>query len=177
MMILLLKANSNIWFKPLSSVQEQERLINATEENLQKCTLHTFCDASKEAFAAVVFLRLEEDGSVKLSLLATKSRISPLRGSTVPRMELLAALVGARLTNSVIEALTWKEVKCYYWSDSTTVLFPRSFYVLNLDSLIKRVVMTPTVLFLAPPPLFCNMLRKTHATSFQALRLFLANRL
>ncbi|GBO13858.1 hypothetical protein AVEN_267483-1 [Araneus ventricosus] len=37
-------------------------------------------------------------------------------------MELLAALVGTRLTNSVIEALNWKEVKCYYWSDSTTVL-------------------------------------------------------
>ncbi|GBN85746.1 hypothetical protein AVEN_157403-1 [Araneus ventricosus] len=40
-------------------------------------------------------------------------------------MELLAALVRlrpARLTNSVIEALNWKEVKCYYWSDSTTVL-------------------------------------------------------
>ncbi|GBM52317.1 hypothetical protein AVEN_126397-1 [Araneus ventricosus] len=30
--------------------------------------------------------------------------------------------VGARLTNSVIEALNWKEVKCDYWGDSTTVL-------------------------------------------------------
>ncbi|GBO23759.1 hypothetical protein AVEN_169343-1 [Araneus ventricosus] len=37
-------------------------------------------------------------------------------------MELLSTLVGARQKNSIIEALNWKKVKCYYWSDSTTVL-------------------------------------------------------
>ncbi|GBN96940.1 hypothetical protein AVEN_232745-1 [Araneus ventricosus] len=112
------------WFQDLNILEEIHisRWINVTTENLKHCTIHTFCDASKEAYAAVVFLRLEEEGSVKLSLLAAKSRIAPLRGGTIPRMELLAALVGARLTNSVIEALNWKEVKCYYWSDSTTVL-------------------------------------------------------
>ncbi|GBM28859.1 hypothetical protein AVEN_146999-1 [Araneus ventricosus] len=112
------------WFQDLKILEEIHisRWINVTAENLKHCTIHTFCDASKEAYAAVVFLRLEEEGSVKLSLLAAKSRIVPLRGGTIPRMELLAALVGARLTNSVIEALNWKEVKCYYWSDSTTVL-------------------------------------------------------
>ncbi|GBM08052.1 hypothetical protein AVEN_150473-1 [Araneus ventricosus] len=112
------------WFQDLKILEEIHisRWINVTAENLKHCTIHTFCDASKEAYAAVVFLRLEEEGSVKLSLLAAKSRIAPLRGGTIPRMELLAALVGARLTNSVIEALNWKEVKCYYWSDSTTVL-------------------------------------------------------
>ncbi|GBL76206.1 hypothetical protein AVEN_234478-1 [Araneus ventricosus] len=112
------------WFRDLKILEEIHisRWINVTAENLKHYTIHTFCDATKEAHAAVVFLRLENEGSVKLSLLAAKSRIAPLRGGTIPRMELLAALVGARLTNSVTEALNWKEVKCYYWSDSTTVL-------------------------------------------------------
>ncbi|GBM83168.1 hypothetical protein AVEN_43666-1 [Araneus ventricosus] len=112
------------WFQDLRILEEIHisRWINVTAENLKHCTIHTFCDSSKEAHAAVVFLRLEEEDSVKLSLLAAKSKIAPLRGDTIPRMELLAALVGARLTKSVIEALNWKEVKCYYWSDSTTVL-------------------------------------------------------
>ncbi|GBM45477.1 hypothetical protein AVEN_210214-1 [Araneus ventricosus] len=96
--------------------------INVAAENLKHCTIHTFCDASEEAYGPVAFLRLKEESSVKLSLFAVKSRISPLRGGTIPRMELLAGLVGARLTNSVIEALNSREVKCYYWSDSTTVL-------------------------------------------------------
>ncbi|GBM79098.1 hypothetical protein AVEN_177414-1 [Araneus ventricosus] len=112
------------WFQDLKILEEIHisRWINVTAENLKHCTIHTFCDARKEAYAAVLFLRLEEEGSVKLSLLAAKSRIAPLRGGAIPRMELLAALVGARLTNPVIEALNSKEVKCYYWSDSTTVL-------------------------------------------------------
>ncbi|GBO14561.1 hypothetical protein AVEN_211492-1 [Araneus ventricosus] len=72
------------WFQDLKIFGEIHifRWINVTAENLKHCTIHTFCDASKEAYAAVVFLRLEEEGSVKLSLLAAKSRISPLRGGT-----------------------------------------------------------------------------------------------
>ncbi|GBN63236.1 hypothetical protein AVEN_79663-1 [Araneus ventricosus] len=78
------------WFQDLKILEESHisRWINVTAENLKHCTIHTFCDASKEAYAAVVFLRLEEEGSVKLPLLATKSRIAPLRGGTIPCMEL-----------------------------------------------------------------------------------------
>ncbi|GFV84453.1 uncharacterized protein TNCV_5007171 [Trichonephila clavipes] len=54
--------------------------------------------------------------------LAAKSRVAPLRGTTIPRLELLAAVFGARLTNSVVEALGWRNVTTYYWSDSTIVL-------------------------------------------------------
>ncbi|GBM51632.1 hypothetical protein AVEN_43264-1 [Araneus ventricosus] len=59
-------------FQDLKILEEihVSRWINVTAENLKHCTIHTFCDASKDAYAAVVFLRLEEEGSVKLSLLA-----------------------------------------------------------------------------------------------------------
>ncbi|GBM02997.1 hypothetical protein AVEN_14512-1 [Araneus ventricosus] len=81
------------WFQDLKILEEIHisRWINATAENLKHSTIHTFCDANKEPYAAVVFLRLEEE-DVKLSLLAAKSRIDPLRGGTIPRMELLATL-------------------------------------------------------------------------------------
>ncbi|GBM05915.1 Transcription elongation factor SPT5 [Araneus ventricosus] len=71
------------WFQDIKILEEIHisRWINVSEENLKHCTVHTFCDASKEAYAAVVFLRLEEECSVKLSLLAAKSRIAPLRGA------------------------------------------------------------------------------------------------
>ncbi|GBM26520.1 hypothetical protein AVEN_245249-1 [Araneus ventricosus] len=112
------------WFQDLKIIEEINisGRINATSENLKHRTIHTFCDARLDSNVAVEFLRLEEEGSVKLSLFAAKSRIAPLRAGKIPRMELLVASVGARLTNSVIEALNWKEVKCFYWSLSTTVL-------------------------------------------------------
>ena len=37
-------------------------------------------------------------------------------------MELLAALIGARICKSVIDALGWEDMKRYFWSDSITVL-------------------------------------------------------
>ena len=37
-------------------------------------------------------------------------------------MEILAALIGARLCKLVIEALGWEDMKIYFWSDSRTVL-------------------------------------------------------
>ncbi|GBN33179.1 hypothetical protein AVEN_98701-1 [Araneus ventricosus] len=83
------------WLLELKILEEIHfsRWINVTSENLKHCTIHTFCDASKEAYAAAVYLILqEEEGYVKMSLLAAKSGIAPLRCGTVPRMELLSTL-------------------------------------------------------------------------------------
>ena len=89
---------------------------------MKNCTLHKFCDASKDAYAAVVFLRMEITNQVKLFLLAAKSRIGPLKCATIPRMELLAALIGTRISKSIKGALGWEDMKISFCSDSTTVL-------------------------------------------------------
>ncbi|XP_035211138.1 uncharacterized protein LOC118185414 [Stegodyphus dumicola] len=112
------------WLEELKCLSEIEipRFIQVTSENLSSCALHTFVDGSKDAYTAVTFLRIENNDRVELFLLAAKSRVAPLRGATIPRMELLAAVIGARLTDSVTKALGWERVNKYYWSDSTTVL-------------------------------------------------------
>ncbi|GBN77178.1 hypothetical protein AVEN_36380-1 [Araneus ventricosus] len=46
----------------------------------------------------------------------------PVKTITIPRLELLAATVGARLCRSVLSALQWDNVDTHYWTDSTTVL-------------------------------------------------------
>jgi len=40
---------------------------------------------------------------------------------TIPRLELLAATIAARLTLSVPETLRLISIKTYYWCDSSTV--------------------------------------------------------
>ena len=89
--------------------------------------LHTFCDASQNAYAAVVYLRTkvtEADGSTKVSvqLLMAKSRLSPLKKPTIPRLELLACAIGARLTSFTRGVLNLNNIHCYLWTDSTTAL-------------------------------------------------------
>ncbi|GFW71990.1 DUF5641 domain-containing protein [Trichonephila clavipes] len=93
-----------------------------THETSSNCAIHTFVDGSKDAYAAITFLRLEKNDRIEVFLLAAKFRVVSLRGATIPRMELPEAVIGVRLTNSVVEALGWRNVTTYYWSDSTTAL-------------------------------------------------------
>ncbi|GBM64581.1 hypothetical protein AVEN_56554-1 [Araneus ventricosus] len=80
-----------------------------------------FFDASKDVYADVSYLVQESDDKNE-NFLASRSRIAPLKGATIPRLDFLAALVEARLTKSIVDALGWTTVKCFYWRDSTTVL-------------------------------------------------------
>ncbi|GFU70056.1 uncharacterized protein TNCV_274751 [Trichonephila clavipes] len=53
--------------------------------------------------------------------IMTKSQVAPLRCTTIPRMELQATVIEARLTNLVLEVSGWRNVMTHYWNDSTTV--------------------------------------------------------
>ena len=64
-----------------------------------------FCDASAKAYAAVVYLRLEDDDTVDVQFLAAKTRVTPVLGVTIPRLELLSALLLAKLLTSIQNAL------------------------------------------------------------------------
>ena len=59
-----------------------------------KCIqLHVFCDASSSGYGACVYVRVAYDDCVKCSLVIGKSRVAPLKGVTVPRLELTAAVL------------------------------------------------------------------------------------
>ena len=56
--------------------------------------LHGFSDASSQAYGAVVYLRtVYKDGSTSSIIVASKTRMVPVRAQTIPRLELLAALI------------------------------------------------------------------------------------
>jgi len=89
--------------------------------------LHGFSDALSYAYAAVVHLRFEMEGSMKSVLVASKTRVAPLSGQTIPRLELLGAVILVRLVKHVhvVGALSGTlridRVRC--WVDSTAVLY------------------------------------------------------
>ncbi|KAI8432406.1 hypothetical protein MSG28_004803 [Choristoneura fumiferana] len=87
------------------------------------CELHCFVDASQEAYAACVYVRTTDySNCVTVKLLCAKTRVSPLKVMTIPRLELSAALLGARLVAKVSEALRCTIHKKTFWSDSTITL-------------------------------------------------------
>lgn len=61
--------------------------------SMRSAKLVGFCDASSKAYAAVVYLRLESDmHQVSVQFVAAKTRVAPVGGMTIPRLELLSAL-------------------------------------------------------------------------------------
>ena len=69
--------------------------------------LHGFSDASSVAYGACVYLKFTlSNGEVRTSLVASKSRVAPLKNSqTIPRLELMGNVVLARLIEAVCNAL------------------------------------------------------------------------
>ena len=53
-----------------------------------------------------MYLRAESNKSVVCTLLAAKARVAPIAGSTIPRLELLSAVILARLMASIQQALS-----------------------------------------------------------------------
>ncbi|XP_021324376.1 uncharacterized protein [Danio rerio] len=84
--------------------------------------LHIFCDASAEAYGSVAYLRTEHQGQIELAFIHARSRVSPKRQQSVPRLELCAALTGAQLAKLLHNELSLKIKDTFLWSDSTTVL-------------------------------------------------------
>ncbi|XP_052750995.1 uncharacterized protein LOC128200722 [Galleria mellonella] len=92
--------------------------------NFVDIQLHTFCDASTKAYSAVSYWRLtRSDGYVQISFVGSKSRVSPLRPVSIPRLELQGALLAARLANIIdSDHKDFKPTTRYFWTDSSTVL-------------------------------------------------------
>ncbi|XP_026744319.1 uncharacterized protein LOC113505711 [Trichoplusia ni] len=85
--------------------------------------LQGFCDASNKAYAAVVYLRvIEEDCDVKVHLVTAKTKVAPTKQLSIPRLELMGAVILAKLITEVAEILGIEKENIHCWTDSTIVL-------------------------------------------------------
>ena len=70
-------------------------------------TLHHFSDASEIAYGQVSYIRVEnQNGCIHTTFLMGKSRVAPMKQTTMPRLELTAALVSSRIGNQLKRVLT-----------------------------------------------------------------------
>ncbi|XP_071041466.1 uncharacterized protein [Parasteatoda tepidariorum] len=85
-------------------------------------TIHVFCDASERAYGTVLYVRFTEDTKFHVRMVCSRNRLSPLKRITLPRLELLAALLGARLLHYFCTETKLDRNTATLWSDSTVAL-------------------------------------------------------
>ncbi|XP_014204702.1 uncharacterized protein LOC106636718 [Copidosoma floridanum] len=80
--------------------------------------LHSFADASQAAIGAVIYLVMKSDSATSSSFVCSKTKVSPLKRMSIPRLELIAALILAKLTEYVTDQLTLNISNIHSWTDS-----------------------------------------------------------
>ena len=99
--------------------------------------LHHFSDASSGGYGCVSYLRSKDvDNKVDCALVMGKSRVAPIKPTTIPRLELTAAVVAARQHHQIQQELDWTLSKVKFLTDSTCVLQ----YINNKAGLFKTFV-------------------------------------
>lgn len=88
-----------------------------------KLSFHIFCDASRMAYATCIYLRSENEMEVSCHLVQARSRVAPLKPTSICRLELLACVIGARLMKAIKQDLKEENIPTFYWTDSMNTLY------------------------------------------------------
>ena len=111
------------WSYARSNIVDFYNNFTGTMQSLMPLRLHGFSDALVNAYAAVIYLRMTDAYSnVQTSLVAAKTKVSPIKRLTIPRLELCGAQLLAQLLSHVKDALEVPLNNVYAWADSTIVL-------------------------------------------------------
>ena len=114
------------WLKDLPKIEQfpVPRCIKPSRlKEIVATQLHTFADASQRGYGAVTYLRFEDiEGNIHCIFVMAKSRVTPLKETTIPRLELSAAVVATRLDTTVRKEIDIKIHASLFWTDSTCVL-------------------------------------------------------
>ena len=89
------------------------------------CSFHYFSDASENGYGQATYLRLVGTAEkVHCSLLIAKSRVAPMKYTSIPRLELAAAaaVLSTKMSGLVKKELGFDDIAEYYWTNSQAVI-------------------------------------------------------
>ena len=95
------------WYEQLKGLGNVKvpRCLREAKEVVAKRVV-TFVDASLQAYGTVVYLQcVYNDATTTSRLIASNCKVAPLKPMTVPRLELIGAVLGLRLTQRLAHVL------------------------------------------------------------------------
>ncbi|XDV25278.1 hypothetical protein PO909_029222 [Leuciscus waleckii] len=114
------------WIRDLPNLAEMQIkrcFLPSNFGNVKGYELHHFADASVSGYGECTYLRaINMSDEVHCCLVMGKSRVSPTKVTTIPRLELSAAVVAVRTSDMLQRELEIQDLQEFFWTDSTVVL-------------------------------------------------------
>ncbi|GFR10468.1 transposable element Tcb2 transposase [Trichonephila clavata] len=100
-------------------------------------SLHIFCDASESAYGTVAYFRYcDKNSDIKTNFIVSKTRVAPLKKLSLPRLELMGAIVAARLYKYLSELFRDVCSAIHLCSNSSIVLY----WIPQGRQLIRKII-------------------------------------
>ena len=124
---LLLNISKKVtnWLKGLETLSSFQvpRCLQCSEE-VSEVTFHVFNDASEKTYGSVIYQRsIYKSGEISTNLVMSKSKVAPLQATSIPRLDLLSAVLGLRLAKKLVDAFQLSMDVVTFWCDSMNVLW------------------------------------------------------
>lgn len=114
----------SIWcneFSHLNNIRVPRFVLDSCDGNIE---IHVFSDASQKSYGAAVYVKVKNSEQISVHLITSKCRVAPVKKISLPRLELLGALIAARLGTEVKKVLDRKGApNISFWSDSKVTLY------------------------------------------------------
>ncbi|XP_077536079.1 uncharacterized protein LOC144148418 [Haemaphysalis longicornis] len=117
----------NAWCSELTELQHLCLPRNVSDNQgypEQSIEIHFFADANPRAYGTAVYVprRSAHGDPFEANLLISKGRVAPIKATTLPRLELLACLIAARLYNYLMRVPGLSATRAFFWSDAQIAL-------------------------------------------------------
>ena len=130
--------------KELEQVKIPRQYTSISLSQAQSKELCVFCDASTTAIAAVAYLRTTDaSNNMDVGFILGKAKLAPRPETTVPRLELCAAVLAVEIADTVVDEMDTEFDAVSFYSDSKVVLGyihneSRRFYV-YVSNRVQRI--------------------------------------
>ena len=104
--------------KIIKQISMSRFIYGAFKEQICNIELHCFCDSSLQAYSSVIYIRVITNLDVKVNLICSKTKVSPMKEVTIPWLELMSCALLMKLLQSVLKGLSLNNAIIYCWSDS-----------------------------------------------------------
>ena len=121
-------------------------IYGAFKKQICNIELHCFGDSSIQAYSSFIFVRVITNFDFKVSLICSKTKVSPTKEVIIPQLELNSCVLLTKLLQSVLKGLPSNTASISCWSDSMIALYwiknnqEWKIWVQNCVDIIKKVV-------------------------------------